>query len=215
MSRALRLFGFVALLVVLPALAADDAKKDGDKKDAEKKPAPPTVRSPLAPPERKEVKYQEVQKFTGKMQKVDQSDRILAVEIARLNKRETHDFALADDVKVRTNFLPPQSDEKGRPKKYTAEEKHKLKGDDPKLPGYAAELSALAKGQVIEVHLSRLKSTAAKKPAPSDKDKVMAKDKAKDKEADKDKAVDRDVMVTMIVILTQDNPPPSAKPGKK
>jgi hypothetical protein len=217
MTRGLRPFGLVALLFALPALAADDPKKDGQ--DTEKKAPAPTVKSPLAQSERKEAKYQSAGKVAGKMQGLDQTARTIAVEITSgLGRRETREFTLADDVKVRTKDLPVQLDEKDRPKRLTPQEKQKLKGDDRTLPGYTAELSALAKGQVLEVHLSRLKGTAAKKPAAGDRDKVATKDKAmtkdKGKEGDKEKTVDRDVLVTMIVVMTQDNPP-GAKPYRK
>ena len=142
--------------------------------------------------------------------RVDQTERVLSVQVGR----QTFDFALADDVKVRTNFLPVERDEKGKAKRLTPEEKHKLKGDDPKLPGYTAELSGLSRGQVVEVHLSRLKGTTPKKPAAGEKDKSVAKDKAtpKDKGKDADKSIDRDLLVTMIVIMSEG---PAGRPNGK
>ena len=221
MARGLRFVWLLAVIAAFPVLAADDAKKDAEKKDAEKKDAPPAARSPLAP-QAKESKYQSVGKVTGRFRAVDQGDRTVSVEVA--GRREAQDFALAEDVKVRTNILPVQLDEKDRPKRLTQQEKQKLKGDDPKLPGYTAELTSLTRGQVVEVHLSKLKGTAAKKPATPDK-KAMTKDMAKDKAApkekgkamEKDTSVDRDVLVTMIVVVSQDNPPgkSGARPGKK
>jgi len=184
------------VLAGLPALAADDAKKS-DEKDSDKK----TAKSPLAPPERKETKYTPVNKVTGAMRSVDQSERVLSIQVGR----QAVDFALADDVKVRTNILPVERDEKGKTKRLTAEEKHKLKGDDPKLPGYTAELSSLHRGQVVEVHVSRLKGTPQKKPAAGEKEKPVAADKTapKDKARDQHKSIDRDLLVTMIVIMSE------------
>src|SRR5437867_518907 len=101
MNRRVSRIAFVFLLAVFPALAADDAKKP-DEKDSDKK----TAKSPLAPPERKEPKYTPVNKVTGAMRNVDQSERVLSVQVGR----QTLDFALADDVKVRTNVLPVERD---------------------------------------------------------------------------------------------------------
>ena len=90
-----------------------------------------------------------------------------------------------------------------------ADEKHKLKGDDPKLPGYTAELSALTRGQVLELHLGRVKGTPPKKPAAGEKDKSGVKDKTAAK--DKDKPIDRDLVVTMVVIMTEVPARPNGK----
>jgi hypothetical protein len=192
MIRRLPRCAFLILLVALPALAADDTKK-ADDKDTDKK----TVKSPLAPPDRKEPKYTPVNKVTGAIRKVDQSERVLTVQIGR----QTLEFALADDVKVRTNILPVERDEKGKAKRLTADEKHKLKGDDPKLPGYTAELSSLARGQVVEVHISRLKGTPQKKS--SEKSVTQDKTPSKDKGKEPNKSIDRDLLVTMIIIVSE------------
>lgn len=186
-------FVFAILLVGLPAFAADDTKK-ADDKDTDKKAA----KSPLAPPDRKEPRYTPVNKITGVMRNVDQTERVLSVQVGR----QTVDFALADDVKVRTNLLPAERDEKGKPKRLTPDEKHKLKGDDPKLPGYTAELSGLHRGQVVEVHLGRLKGST-KRPAAGDKEKSVAKDKPATKGKDSDKSIDRDLLVTIIVVMSE------------
>src|SRR5262245_52289137 len=104
MIRRLGRTAFAVFLLGLPALAADETKK-ADDKDTDKK----TAKSPLAPPDRKESKYTPVNKITGAMRNVDQTDRVLTVQVGR----QTHDFALADDVKVRTNILPVERDDKG------------------------------------------------------------------------------------------------------
>src|SRR5262245_6464521 len=190
---------FVILLVGWPAVAADETKKPDDK-DADKK----TVKSPLAPPDRKESRYAPVNKVTGAMRNLDQSERVLTIQVGR----QSLDFALADDVKVRTNIMPVERDEKGKAKRLTPDEKHKLKGDDPKLPGYTAELSSLHRGQVVEVHISRLKGTPQKKPSAGEKEKASAADKTSPKEKGKDqhKSIDRDLLVSMSVIVS-DGPP--------
>lgn len=200
MIRRVSCCAFVTLLVGLSAFAADETKK-ADDKDGEKK----SARSPLGPPERKESKYQPVNKLTGAMRNVDQSERVLSIQVGR----QTIDLALADDVKVRTNSLPVKRDKKGKAKRLTPDEKHKLKGDDPKLPGYTAELNALHRGQVVEVYVSRLKGST-----PKSKEKSVAKEKtqAKDRGKDADKSIDRDLLVTMIVIISEG--PPGRSNGK-
>jgi hypothetical protein len=199
MIRRVPCCAFVTLLAGLTGAPADETRKADDKDSGTK-----TARSPLAPPERKESKYQPVNRISGAVRAVDQSERVLSIQLGR----QTVDLALADDVKVRTNALPVERDEKGKAKRITAEEKHRLRGDDPKLPGYTAELSALHRGQVVEVHVSRLKGTPPKKPATADKEKSVAKEKsqAKEKGKDADKSIDRDLLVTMIVIIS-DGPP--------
>jgi hypothetical protein len=192
MIRRLPHWAFLILLIALPAFAVDETKK-ADDKDTDKK----TVKSPLAPPDRKEPKYTPVNKVTGAIRNVDQSERVLTVQIGR----QTLELALADDVKVRTNILPVERDEKGKPKRLTADEKHKLKGDDPKLPGYTAELSSLTRGQVVEVYISRLKGTPQKKP--SEKSVTQDKTSPKDKGKEPNKSIDRDLLVTMIVIMSE------------
>jgi hypothetical protein len=205
MARQVCRCAFAILLVGLPALAADEAKKTDDK-DTDRK----AVKSPLAPQERKEPKYQPVSKVTGTLGKVDQSERTLSIRVGR----QTVEFALADDVKVRTSIMPVERDEKGKPKRLTSEEKHKLKGDDPKLPGYTAELSGLQRGQVVEVYLSRLKGSPTKKAAAGEKDKTASTDKTspKDKGKDQNKSIDHEVLVTMIVIVSE--PPPGRSNGR-
>src|SRR5262249_16840460 len=57
---------------------------------------------------------------------------------------------------------PLMFDDKGKPRKPTAEELKKLKGTDPKLKGYKAELGDLKAGQVVVVTLAKAKASAPK-----------------------------------------------------
>ena len=77
------------------------------------------------------------------------------------------------------------------------------------MPGYTAELSALTRGQMLELHLGRVKGTPPKKPAAGEKDKSGVKDKTAAK--DKDKPIDRDLVVTMVVIMTEAPARPNGK----
>jgi hypothetical protein len=92
----------------------------------------------------------------------------------------------ADEMRIRSLHPPVAFDEKGNPKKYTAQELKEMRGDG-KLPGYAAELTGLQDGQVVTVHLAR-KKDAAKPKDPKDKDK-------------KDPPADEKPLATMIVIV--------------
>jgi hypothetical protein len=76
-----------------------------------------------------------------------------------------------DDVKVRSLKVPPQFDDKGKPRKPTAEELKALKGPDRKLPGYTLDYADLKPGQIVRLSLSRRKTAK-----PSDKETDAKKD---------------------------------------
>jgi hypothetical protein len=63
---------------------------------------------------------------------------------------------LTPDVKVRRMKLPPKKDEKGHTVPYTEKEKKELKGDT-NLKGYSAELGDLKPGQILSLHIVKLK----------------------------------------------------------
>jgi hypothetical protein len=130
-------------------------------------------------------KYQSVGTVAGKLKCLKSDDHKIEIEgrvfAGRRWQNYSQTFSLVDEVKVRRLTLPERLDERNKPIPYTAAEKVKLKGNDPKLPGYTAELSALAPGQTVELHL------ATPKPAAG------TKTKAKSAEPEKP-------LVTMIVI---------------
>ncbi|MFL5340771.1 MAG: hypothetical protein ACJ8F7_11530 [Gemmataceae bacterium] len=72
-------------------------------------------------------------------------------------------FELAPDCKIRMKHLPPLTDEKGNKKQRTPEELQKLKGNS-NLPGYAAEASDLKAGQIVTLHLVKMKGEKDAKP---------------------------------------------------
>jgi hypothetical protein len=72
----------------------------------------------------------------------------------RLGHRDL-EIQLDDEVKVRSLKPPVQYDEKGKPRRLTDEERKELKGKDPKVPGYARNVTDLKPGQVVQVYLSR------------------------------------------------------------
>ncbi len=65
------------------------------------------------------------------------------------------EWTATEDAKVRMKNPPPQFDEKGRVKRYTAKELKELRGND-KI-GYPAEFSDLKSGQIVEVTLVQKK----------------------------------------------------------
>jgi hypothetical protein len=68
------------------------------------------------------------------------------------------EWQATDDVKVRMKNPPPQFDDKGRIKRYTAKELKELKGNE-KLPGYPAEFSDIKTGQIVQVTLLQKKES--------------------------------------------------------
>jgi hypothetical protein len=71
-------------------------------------------------------------------------------------KEEQHDVPVqfADEVRVRLLTLPLAFDNKGKPRKYTAEELKELKGKE-NLVGYRGELDDLRVNQLVRVYLVR------------------------------------------------------------
>jgi len=129
---------------------------------------------------------------------------------------QTYDLDIPADAVVRSMQSPQAYDDKGNPKKYTAAELKELKGDDPKLPGYAADFNTLKTGQIVKVHFGK-KKDPAKKDAAKDKDAAKEKDAPKEKDAaakDKDKDADPKTQILMIVIL-KDADPAAAGDKKK
>jgi hypothetical protein len=66
------------------------------------------------------------------------------------------DVEVTDDVKVRQMKLPPKTDENGKKVPYTPDELVKLKGTLP-LAGYEAAIGDLKSGQLVRLHLVRVK----------------------------------------------------------
>jgi hypothetical protein len=75
-----------------------------------------------------------------------------------------YDLDLEEKIVVRWAKPPFEYDDKGNVKVYTKEELEKLKGTDPKLPGYAAKVDDLMMGQTVKLFLTPPPKDAAKKP---------------------------------------------------
>lgn len=73
-------------------------------------------------------------------------------------KRTKQTYQLADETVIRTNVLPPKEGGTAKkPAKYTAAELKKLKGPNPKLPGYEAKREDLRGGLQVQLELGQTK----------------------------------------------------------
>ena len=177
LSRMAVLF---ALIVCMP-LFADDPPP-------EKKPDGPTKTAPKENPKPADApKYQVVNKFVGKITKISAEDMKMTVEVQtvapsssgkKLKATTTkEEIKISGDVKVRALKLPERFDENNKPKPYTAEEKQRLKGNDPNLPGFAADLANIAVGQHVEISMG-IRKAAPGSAKNKDKDVVPEKPQA-------------------------------------
>jgi hypothetical protein len=93
----------------------------------------------------------------------------------RLYRPKDHNYDVklrfAENAKIRLSQPPPDYDDKGNPKKYTARELEKMRGKEG-LPGYTAEMEALKSGQTVKVYLKRypVASAAARGKGSKKKD---------------------------------------------
>lgn len=104
---------------------------------------------------------QQQQQMRRVLQAIQQQMR----QAANVKVKETHhdyDLPFLEGVTVRTKVLPPNLDENGRPKPRTPEELQKLKGEG-NLPFYAATVSDIQPGQIVEVYIVQPKNAAADK----------------------------------------------------
>jgi len=161
MQRLFRWLTLAALLAAVPAVAQEKgAPKAGDKKPDEKK------ESPFA---KHAAKYQIIRTITIRIGEIDPKEMTIKFDTGRPGQTET--YTIVDDVIVRRSKLPDRRDEKNRPLPYTAQERAKLRGNDQRVPGYEAELSAVTKGQTVDLELSatKLAPGAAKKKGEPEK----------------------------------------------
>jgi hypothetical protein len=118
-----------------------------------------------------------------------------------VHEKKKVDFHTGDEVMVRFLHLPLEYDDKGHPKKFTAEEAKKLKGSNPSLPGYEAKLEDLQTGGVVLIALG----LTANKPPPAKKD--PEKKEPEKKEPEKTEPENKDTHRTVVkLILIINNP---------
>jgi hypothetical protein len=141
-------WGVVALVVALSARAGDE---------------------PADKPAESKEKLVSAGHFVGKLVGINDKEQRLTVQVTyyvpiatgnpqnpyKAEKKEQDvPVKLAEEVKVRTLVLPEAFDDKGYPRRYTADELKELKGPG-NLPGYTATMGDLKTGQYLRVYLVR------------------------------------------------------------
>lgn len=176
---------------------AKDAKKD-EKKDA-KKDEPDKREKPVAPPSA----YIKQGIFAGKVNEIRESDRNFSIEVPARGRSIRLSFVVTDDAKIRTMAIPMIFDDRGNLKRPSPLELRNAKGKDPKdklLPGFEAEFSNLAQGQIVQVQ------------GVTTKEKVIAAQKAARIRPlpGQPPPPPEDIMTNMVLILQE----PVKKPGQ-
>lgn len=179
----------LAFLLLVAPLCGHHAEDQSESKPPTRDDKKVESKAPAKSPPANASKYESIGKIAGKVLKIDQVEMSVEMEVVVPTKRsakidkQTH--PLAEDVKVRVLTLPERLDSKGKPIQYTDAEKARLRGENPKLQGYAAELSALKVGQVVEIELGTRKLPPGVKKRADDPDTpvvfviVIAKEAAK------------------------------------
>ena len=216
---------FVALTVVLPASAAKKEKVPADKKEAAAQMvAAGTARGKVvnvegakksltleitvsyaAPNVGAMANLRNLQLQLATTRDINQR-RSLTIQLLQAQagmtaiKHEKHsiDIEAADDIVVRAIHPPPQFDDKGNVKRYTAKELKELKGDNPKLPGYTSDFDSLHPDQIIEVRFA--------KPKEQPKARTNTRNKDKDKDADKDADAESSKPVAKMILILAEPP---------
>jgi hypothetical protein len=143
-----------------PKDAKKDTKKD-EKKDAKKDEPEKTekMEKPAAT-----VNYIKQGLFAGKINDVRESDKNFSIDMAAgKGKNVRLSFVVTDDAKIRTMSMPMVFDDRGNLKRPSRDEYLRAKGKDRKdqlLPGFEAEFSNLAQGQVVQVQAVTTKERA-------------------------------------------------------
>jgi hypothetical protein len=156
----------LAGVIALPTatIAADDPKTPA--KD------PPTKAPDFS-------QYVFVKDMTGEVVKADEKKISITIKYT-VNKQpnpkarpalaemhQDYEFQMIPESLVRTEYLPPKTDEKGKKVAYTQKEKDNLKLPKP-FPGYAASVSDLTPGTLVEIRLIRDKSISEAKATDQD-----------------------------------------------
>jgi DNA-binding protein H-NS len=100
-----------------------------------------------------------------------------------------------DDMKIRTLLPPPEYDDNGALKKYTAKELRKLKGPG-NLPGYPGDWESLRANAVVKIYLAKKQEVPKKEPAKKEK----GEDGGDDMEATR--------LEVVMVVVVRDPPQP-------
>lgn len=158
MQRGIRWVGLLVLLAfVLPAIGADE--KTDKKKPAEEK---------KAPEKSKYIAFG--QPMAATIVSVDDRTVKLVAKVpfrqgGRVAYREQEaEFELAEDVRVRIEWLPPKVDEDGKKVKRTPEELKELKGKDSAAWGYNGSAEVLQPGRNVMIWLSKVRGGEKEDP---------------------------------------------------
>ncbi|MBX9681124.1 MAG: hypothetical protein K2X38_20390 [Gemmataceae bacterium] len=89
-----------------------------------------------------------------------------------VNDYKDFDLDFTDKVIVRKMFLETGYDDKGNLIEYTKDKIAKLRGDDPKLPGYIAKFDDIQPGVIAKLMLAPVKNTTKVDPKAKDDDLV-------------------------------------------
>ena len=102
--------------------------------------------------------------FAGKINDVRESDKNFSIDMAAgKGKNVRLSFVVTDNAKIRTMSMPMVFDDRGNLKRPSRDEYLRAKGKDRKdqlLPGFEAEFSNLAQGQVVQVQAVTTKERA-------------------------------------------------------
>lgn len=183
---------------------AKDAKKDtkkDEKKDAKKDEPEKSEKMEKPGPAANYIKQATV---SGKINEVRESDKNFSIEMPAGKGRNVRlSFVVTDDAKIRTMTVPMIFDDRGNLKRPSIEELRRAKGKDRKdqlLPGFEADFSNLAQGQIVQVQ------------AVTTKEKALAAQKAARVRPvpGQPPPPPEDIMTNMVIILQE----PLKKPGQ-
>jgi hypothetical protein len=192
MLQGLRCLGFFVLTLglLIPSRSAEPAKPD-PKKPAEKPPVPAgqiTGKLVKRFPTRKEMEElkKDLDSAKGDLESLPgaferfKEGQARAYGLVVPGRFWPVDLEFAPTLEVRLKDPPTQYDKKGNIVKPTPEILRKLRGTDPKKPGYLGDKSDLKEGQIVVVHyLSNSNADVTKKsgktPPAKEKEKPPAK----------------------------------------
>lgn len=118
-----------------------------------------------------------------------------------VNDHKDFDLDFTEKVIVRKMFLESGYDDKGNLIEYTKDKIAKLKGDDPKLPGYTAKFDDIQPGMVAKLMLVPVKNASKADPKAKDDETLVG-------------AVERPT-VRMVILMAEKTNMPTGTPTPK
>ncbi|VTR99501.1 hypothetical protein [Tuwongella immobilis] len=119
----------------------------------------------------KKSPYVTVRQVQGELEKFEKSGQLTVKAYVgaaggrnRMPRTEKMTFQVSPETVIRTHVLPPKpSDNPNKPARYTREELKKLKGPNPRLPGYEAKAEDLRGGLIVMIELGQTKEEIKEK----------------------------------------------------